>query len=297
MEVYKIGEHTFGLDNLFLIEAVKSIQGFDPFLYTLCDETPSFKFCYEDREEAITMDKCIYEFELDDVKSCFGTHKGDNYMLKMKHQNGEELTVWTTLSNIQSSNSSERVIYLNGLLNIQMLRFALWIGYGLMTLHHNTIAIHSSCIVYKGKAVLFLGESGTGKSTHTRLWREHIEEATLLNDDSPILRIENGKVYAYGSAWSGKKHCYRNEKYPLAGIVRLSQAPFNKIKKLSVLHSYAAIHPSCPPEFAYCEHLYDAISKTISEVLISVPVYHLACLPNNEAAKLSHKTIFNDGNP
>ena len=44
------------------------------------------------------------------------------------------------------------------------------------------------------------------------------------------IRIENGKVYAYGSAWSGKKHCYKNEKYPLAGIVRLSQAPFNKIK-------------------------------------------------------------------
>lgn len=83
--------------------------------------------------------------------------------------------------------------------------------YGLMTVRKDTVALHGSCIVYKGKAVLFLGESGTGKSTHTRLWRENIAGSKLLNDDSPIVR------------------------YPLAGCVRLSQAPFNKIRRLSVV--------------------------------------------------------------
>ena len=52
-----------------------------------------------------------------------------------------------------------------------------------------TVAIHTSTIVYKGKAMLALGESGTGKSTHTRLICEHHKEAQLLNDDSPIVRI------------------------------------------------------------------------------------------------------------
>ena len=175
---------------------------------------------------------------------------------------------------------------------MRLYRFALWVGYGLMTLPYQTVAIHSSCIVCKDKAVLFLGESGTGKSTHTRLWREHIAGAVLLNDDSPMIRVEDGKIWAYGSPWSGKTPCYKAERYELAGCVRLSQAPYNRIKKLSVLQGYGAIHPSCPPAFAYDPVLYDYVSGFISNLLSKVPFYHLACLPDKEASLLSFKTIF-----
>ena len=171
-------------------------------------------------------------------------------------------------------------------------KFALWIGYGLMTCHQDTIAIHSSCIVFKDEAVLFLGESGTGKSTHTRLWRENIPGAILLNDDSPLIRVENGDVWVYGSPWSGKTPCYKDERYKLRGCVRLSQAPCNQIKKQTVLQSYGALHPSCPPEFAYDEYLYDGVSHTLNGILSAVPCYHLACLPDAEAAWLSCKTFF-----
>ena len=143
-------------------------------------------------------------------------------------------------------------------------------------------------------SVYITGKSGTGKSTHTRLWRENIEGAFLLNDDSPFLRVEDGKVWAYGSPWSGKTPCYKQEKYELAGCVRLSQAPYNKIKKLSVLHAYAAIHPSCPPEFAYDNAIYDHISHFINGLLSSVKFYHLECLPDKEAALLSFNTLFAD---
>ena len=50
----------------------------------------------------------------------------------------------------------------------------------------------------RGKRFFFLGESGTGKSTHTRLWRENIAGSKLLNDDSPIVRYEEGGVWVYG---------------------------------------------------------------------------------------------------
>jgi hypothetical protein len=158
----------------------------------------------------------------------------------------------------------------------------------------HTVAIHSSCIVYRNKAVLFLGESGTGKSTHTRLWQENIREAFLLNDDSPFLRVEEGKIWAYGSPWSGKTPCYKPERYELKGCVRLSQAPYNRIEKLPVLQAYGAIHPSCPPTFAYDGELYDHISCLIGLLLSTVPCYHLACLPDREASLLSFKTIFGD---
>ena len=116
----------------------------------------------------------------------------------------------------------------------RLVRFALWIAYGVVTLPFQTVAIHTSVIQYKGRTVLFLGESGTGKSTHTRLWREHIGGAVLLNDDSPMIRVEEGKVWAYGSAWSGKTPCYKQERYELVACVRLSQAPYNRIQMLLI---------------------------------------------------------------
>ena len=182
-------------------------------------------------------------------------------------------------------------LQITGNLSIHLFRFALWVGFGLKILPLGAVAIHSSCIVYQNKAVLFLGESGTGKSTHTRLWREHIQGAFLLNDDSPIIKVEDGKIWAYGSPWSGKTPCYKQERYPLAACVRLSQAPHNSIKKLSVLQAYGSIHPSCPPEFAYDSKLYDHISSFIDKLISNVPFYHLACLPNQDAAVLSHKTV------
>ena len=73
--------------------------------------------------------------------------------------------------------------------NPALFRFGLWSMFNIAAVARQAVAIHSSVISLNGGAVLFLGESGTGKSTHTRLWREHIPGAELLNDDSPIVRI------------------------------------------------------------------------------------------------------------
>lgn len=87
------------------------------------------------------------------------------------------------------------------------------------------LLIHASTIRYRGKAVMFLGESGTGKSTHSRMWLENIEGSTLLNDDAPAVRISADSTTAYGTPWSGKTPCYRAEHYPLAALVRIRRAP------------------------------------------------------------------------
>lgn len=174
-------------------------------------------------------------------------------------------------------------------LDISLWRFGLWEAYGLIAIQNGAIPIHTSTIVYNDRAVLFLGESGTGKSTHTRLWRENIAGAHLLNDDSPII---TSTAVAYGSPWSGKTPCYRNLHYPIAAIVRLSQAPHNRIRQLRPIEAICALLPSCPPSFAYDEKLQDAVCETLSLLIPKVPVYHLECLPNAEAAQLSFTTIF-----
>ena len=278
---YQIAGHLFEVSGEKLCEAVASIEGFRPFEVS----EGELVFCFQEGEikDAPEIKKVEYTLEYEDVKGTFG-RTTEGYRMDLQPEEGEAFCIWCK--------DGEAVAYLGGNWLMLLYRFALWVAYGLMTLKRETLAIHSSCIVYQGKAVLFLGESGTGKSTHTRLWREHIEGAVLLNDDSPMIRVEDGKVWAYGSAWSGKTPCYKQERYELAACVRLSQAPFNQIRNLSVLQAYGAIHPSCAPEFAYDEALYDEVSQTIGQILSVVPCYHLACLPNREAALLSCQTLF-----
>lgn len=178
--------------------------------------------------------------------------------------------------------------------DLSILRFGIWMMFGITLSENRAIAIHSSVIEYHGRGILFLGESGTGKSTHTRLWRESIAGAKLLNDDSPIVRIIDDNVKVFGSPWSGKTPCYKALSYPIAGFCRLSQAPHNEIRRLKGIAAIGALLPSAPPQYAHDEHLQSGILQTLGDILKSTPVYHLACLPNIEAAELSCKTIIGD---
>ena len=265
------------------INAVAGLDGFKPFEVDSSEE-PVATFVLTE-EDAPQFTEVQYESGVDGIIDAFGRYQ-EGYLFVMTPPEGENLSLWKA--------DGCNIIYFQGLLSPRLLRFALWIAYGVATLPQQTIAIHTSVIQYKGRTVLFLGESGTGKSTHTRLWRENIEGAVLLNDDSPILRIIDGKAWMFGSPWSGKTPCYKTESYPLAACVRLSQAPHNKIRRLSVAQGYAAIHPSCPPDFAYDDTLYDYISETLGEVLGQVPMYHLECLPDADAARLSCQTVFGE---
>lgn len=175
-------------------------------------------------------------------------------------------------------------------IDVSIMRFGIWVMFGVVLAAHGAIAIHSSTIVAKGRGVLFLGESGTGKSTHTRLWRENIEGARLLNDDSPIIRVTEDGLRVYGSPWSGKTPCYKNESYPVAALCRLAQAPENKIQRLNTIFAIGALLPSCPPIFAHDEYLQDNICKTLDKVIAGTPVFRLECLPNADAAQMSYLT-------
>ena len=265
------------------VDAVVGLDGFRPFEVEVEGE-PLALFSWTD-DMAPEMREVQYENEVDAIVDSFGRYER-GYLFTMTPPECGALKLW--------KEDGSNVVYFNGSLMPRLVRFALWIGYGLVTLPHQTIAIHTSVIQYKERTVLFLGESGTGKSTHTRLWREYIEGAVLLNDDSPILRIVDGEVRMFGSPWSGKTPCYKQENYPLAACVRLSQAPYNKIQRLNIPQAYGALHPSCPPDFAYDSALYDYIGGTIGEVLSKVPIYHLACLPDADAARLSCSTVFGE---
>lgn len=220
-----------------------------------------------------------------DAEGCFiRSSKGYIYSVA---RNEEILFHIDTATGVVETN-----ITLNSNIDIAILRFGLWVMFGVVLSANNAIAIHSSAVVADGRCALFLGESGTGKSTHTRLWMKYIDSAKLLNDDSPIIRIIDGEVRVYGSPWSGKTPCYKNESHPIAGLCRLEQAPYNKIHRLPTILAIGAILPSCPPVFAHDVTLQDMICDTVGRLLRTTRAYRLECLPNEDAARLSHKTIF-----
>ena len=154
----------------------------------------------------------------------------------------------------------------------------------------NALLLHASVVNHNGYGYMFLGCSGTGKSTHSRLWIENITGTQLLNDDNPIIRICGDNIIVSGSPWSGKTPCYKNKQIPLGGIVRLTQAKSNKITRLYGLPAYAALLPSCSV-IKWDAEVELAVNKSIEQISSTCPIWHLECLPDREAAILCNKFI------
>lgn len=155
------------------------------------------------------------------------------------------------------------------------------------------LEMHSSVVVNGGKGYLFLGKSGTGKSTHSGLWLKHIPGTWLLNDDNPVLRLmPGGDVRVFGSPWSGKTPCYKALSVPAGAVVRLSQAPYNKIERLTGVKAYASLMASAS-SFRPFSELANHWHNTLEAMTGVVPCYHLECLPDEAAAQLCYNTVVN----
>ena len=167
---------------------------------------------------------------------------------------------------------------------------ALMVMFALATANRQTALFHSSVVSYEGRAYMFLGKSGTGKSTHSSLWLRYIEGTELVNDDNPVVRRTDDGFCVFGSPWSGKTPCYRNVSYPVGGIVQLSQAPYNAIRRLRPLEAYAALMPSISGK-RWDSRVAAGLHETENLLAGEVAVWHLECLPDEAAARLSCETI------
>ena len=167
---------------------------------------------------------------------------------------------------------------------------AMMLLYTFCTSPYETLLVHASVIAHAGGGYMFLGRSGTGKSTHSSLWLNNIEDTYLLNDDNPIIRFIDGEAYVYGSPWSGKTPCYRNERMPLKAVVRLSQAPYNRIERNAPLQSFASLMPACSC-MRWDGRSVSALHSTVEKVIGRVPCWHLECLPDRDAAILCNSAV------
>lgn len=158
-------------------------------------------------------------------------------------------------------------------------------------LRFNGLYLHSSAVELDGKAYLFSGPCGMGKSTHTRIWQQVFgEKAKVFNDDKPALRRMEDRWYAYGTPWCGKDGININMKVPLAGICFLKQASENHIRRLNNVEAISLFLTQTMRKFkdgANTALLLENLDKLVREI----PIFELENRPEPEAAMLSYETM------
>lgn len=164
------------------------------------------------------------------------------------------------------------------------------IAFSQVILARQAVSVHASVVFLDGYAYLFLGKSGTGKSTHAALWMKHFPGCGLLNDDNPVVRIKNECAWVYGTPWSGKTPCYKNLCYPVGGIVRLRQAKENRFCHYKEETAFVGLLPSCTV-IRQDTALYNNLCDTLASLCELVPIGGLECLPDRDAAFLCRKEL------
>ena len=159
---------------------------------------------------------------------------------------------------------------------------------------YDTLLFHGSVVAVDGEAYLFTAKSGTGKSTHTRLWREVFgDRAVMVNDDKPFLKITDQGVIAYGSPWMGKHGLGANISAPLKGICILERGKDNSIRAISAREALPMLfqqsqRPGKPENLSKYMELVDALANRVS-------FYRMACNMDPEAAVLAHRVMSQSG--
>lgn len=147
---------------------------------------------------------------------------------------------------------------------------------------YNGFFLHCSCLMYKGEAYVFTAKSGTGKSTHTRMWREIFkDEVVMINDDKPIVRLIDDTFYIYGTPWNGKHSISNNVKAPIKAIFYLHQAKENKVTKCDPLSSVAKLlsQTVLPDNKEVMNTLLELLDKLVAQS----PMYDLQCNISHDA--------------
>ncbi len=154
-------------------------------------------------------------------------------------------------------------------------------------LDYQVLLVHSSCVAVDGEAYLFTAKSGTGKSTHTRLWRERFgDRAVMVNDDKPLLKVTEQGVIAYGTPWDGKHRLSTNTAAHLKAICVLERGKDNRIEPVGAGSIFPFLlqqtyRPGEPEKMLQTIHLLETVMKKVN-------LYYLKCNMEPEAAIVSY---------
>jgi hypothetical protein len=154
---------------------------------------------------------------------------------------------------------------------------------------YGVLQMHGSALCMDGQAYVFTALSGTGKSTHARLWREAFgDRVWMINDDKPLIRVLDGVgARAYGSPWDGKHHLSRNASAPLKAVVQLERGRENRVESLAKADAYALLIRHCFVSDAPANRL--RVSALEAELLKQTAFYRLLCNMDPDAALTAYR--------
>lgn len=152
-------------------------------------------------------------------------------------------------------------------------------------LERDTLLLHGSTVAVDGQAYLFTAPCGTGKSTHTRFWRELFgDRAVMVNDDKVFLQLRPDGVWAYGSPWTGKHGIGSNISMPLKGICFLQRGTENQIQKaMPEKWQSELIHQCFMPEQRYF--------PLVWKLAQMVPLWEMSCTKDPQAAAIAYEAM------
>ena len=270
------------------INDISLLPSFAPFRWTSAETVkPLLTLCVDDTLQPEKERKLLRNFDTGNGNTLVYQLPDKGYQFIIRDTKDRDCSLL-----IANADFSECRCALNG--DVTMRQFglnnALMLCYAFAGIHYQTLLVHASCIAYNGCGYPFIAKSGTGKSTHSSLWLQHIEGTELMNDDNPIIRTIDGTPYIYGSPWSGKTPCYRNIVRPLGAIVNISRASANSIEQLGPVQAFAALLPACS-SMMWDSVINDNLCNSLTTIISTTPIYTLHCLPDEAAARLCQSTI------
>lgn len=153
-------------------------------------------------------------------------------------------------------------------------------------IRYNIILFHGSAVAVDGKAYLFTAKSGTGKSTHTALWRKYFgKRAIMVNDDKPLIEITESDVIVYGTPWDGKHRLSTDTAVPLKAVCVLERGEENEIAKMKKREVYPVMI-----EQVYRSENVENMRSTlvlIDKLCEKTALYRLKCNMDIEAAVIA----------
>lgn len=166
---------------------------------------------------------------------------------------------------------------------LDVVRFFSCAGIHSKLLKEEAIVMHASYVDWKGKAILFCGQSGAGKSTQASLWEEH-EGAEIINGDRVLLKKKDGKWQAYGYPCCGSSAICKNETIPIHAIVMLEHGTDNTIEPVSVAGKMRAFIAGTE-RYLWDAGELDKVCVLAEQIIGEVPMFKFSCTPDRVAVE------------
>ena len=193
-----------------------------------------------------------------------------------------------------SPDYSEGVVYVPARHADRLIEFslsnAMMLLYTFRTSAHETLLVHASVIEYEGRGYMFLGRSGTGKSTHTALWLKYFgDRARIINGDKPIFRFDGEKMIACGTPWCGKEGFNINADSPVRAVCFLERGETNEICSISPADALMRVFSQIlmPKK----EQGIDLLFPLLEKMLKTTPCYLLKCNISEEAVRVAYEAM------